>query len=80
MGARFHCNDCEDFDLCGDCYRKSTHEHMMEKIEKSAKSAQLQNVVNLLVQPLNGSGRVSLKPPPSIDQVDKPLTSKSAIR
>ena len=52
---------------------------MMEKIEKSAKSAQLQNVVNLLVQPLNG-GRVSLKPPPNIEQVDKPLTSKSAIR
>ena len=41
---------------------------MMEIIEKSAKSTQLQNVVNLLVQPLTGSGRVSLRPPPNIEQ------------
>ena len=52
----------------------------MEKIEKSSKCAQLQNVVNLLVQPLTGSGRVSLRPPPMIDEASQKPTTKSAIR
>ena len=37
-GPRYHCNVCEDYDLCGCCYNKGIHDHMMEKIEKSAKS------------------------------------------
>ncbi|CAD6188119.1 unnamed protein product [Caenorhabditis auriculariae] len=31
--AKFHCNTCEDFDLCEACYALVKHEHPMEQIK-----------------------------------------------
>ncbi len=30
--TRYHCTQCEDFDLCVDCYKKEGHPHNMEKL------------------------------------------------
>ncbi|VDN60384.1 unnamed protein product [Dracunculus medinensis] len=30
--AHWHCNTCEDFDLCNQCYQLSRHEHDLEKV------------------------------------------------
>ena len=27
VGTRFHCQECEDYDLCERCYTKSLHKH-----------------------------------------------------
>ena len=78
IGARYHCNDCPDYDLCEDCYQGYPHKHMMEKIDKTAKGKQLENIITFLVQPVKNE-RTSLRPPPTI-QVDECKTIKSAIR
>lgn len=46
--ANWHCNNCDDFDLCAKCYETVKHEHTMEKIqllneEKSSDSANSRN-------------------------------------
>nr|XP_006012805.1 PREDICTED: histone acetyltransferase p300-like [Latimeria chalumnae] len=33
MEIRYHCNICEDYDLCITCYSTKSHEHMMEKLD-----------------------------------------------
>ncbi|XP_065885068.1 CREB-binding protein-like isoform X2 [Dysidea avara] len=30
--TRYHCSECEDFDLCVTCYREKGHEHKMEML------------------------------------------------
>lgn len=30
--TRYHCTECEDFDLCSSCYQKEGHPHRMEKL------------------------------------------------
>lgn len=32
METRYHCTQCEDFDLCVQCYDKEGHPHKMEKL------------------------------------------------
>ena len=34
--TRYHCTQCEDFDLCVSCYRRSGHQHLMKMIEGGA--------------------------------------------
>jgi hypothetical protein len=43
------------------------HPHPLEKIDKNAKGKQLQNLITLLVEPINSSTRISLRPPPAIN-------------
>ncbi|KPM08485.1 histone acetyltransferase-like protein 2 [Sarcoptes scabiei] len=31
--TRYHCNQCDDFDLCKACFEKDGHQHKLEKIE-----------------------------------------------
>lgn len=30
--TRYHCTQCEDFDLCVECYNKEGHPHKMERL------------------------------------------------
>ena len=31
--ARYHCSQCDDFDLCINCYNRDGHHHSMDKVE-----------------------------------------------
>lgn len=31
--TRYHCSQCDDFDLCVQCYNKEGHLHQMDKVE-----------------------------------------------
>lgn len=33
--VRFHCTECDDFDLCVSCYQTSGHDHKMERLKFS---------------------------------------------
>ncbi|TKR68279.1 hypothetical protein L596_024280 [Steinernema carpocapsae] len=44
--ANLHCNTCEDFDLCDECFKASGHEHQMDKISTLMDDDSKSNSVN----------------------------------
>lgn len=38
MDERWHCNTCEDYDMCTDCYKQGEHEHPVVKVGMSGMS------------------------------------------
>jgi hypothetical protein len=45
VGIRYHCSQCEDYDLCRKCYQKSVHNHEFEEFRqvKGAVRASMNN-------------------------------------
>jgi E1A/CREB-binding protein len=38
MDERWHCNTCEDYDMCTDCFKQDEHEHVVVKVGMSGMS------------------------------------------
>lgn len=78
MGPRFHCLECESYDLCKECNKVRPHDHMMERIDKSMRFQHLERIINRMEK--QAEGRLSLRPPPSIKrQTDFGLTNRTSL-